>query len=59
MLKRIFSAMILTMVAAQLSGCAGAIIAGGAAAIGASSTEKGFATSINVFVSNFLVSHVF
>ena len=47
MLNRIFSAMILAMVAAQLSGCAGAILAGGAAAIGASSTEKGFATSIN------------
>jgi len=39
--------MILAIVAAQLSGCAGAILAGGAAAIGASSTEKGFATSIN------------
>ena len=47
MLNRIFSAMILAIVAAQLSGCAGAILAGGAAAIGASSTEKGFATSIN------------
>ena len=47
MLNRIFSAIILAIVAAQLSGCANAILAGGAAAIGASSTEKGFATSIN------------
>jgi len=47
MFNRIFSAIILTIVAVQLSGCAGAILAGGAAAIGASSSEKGFATSIN------------
>ena len=47
MFNRIFSAIILAIVTIQLSGCAGAIIAGGAAAIGASSTEKGFATSIN------------
>ena len=47
MFNRIFSAIILTIVAVQLSGCAGAILAGGAAAIGASSSEKGFATSIS------------
>ena len=47
MFNRIFSAIILTIIAVQLSGCAGAILAGGAAAIGASSSEKGFATSIN------------
>ena len=47
MFNRIFSAIILTVIAIQLSGCAGAILAGGAAAIGASSSEKGFATSIN------------
>ena len=47
MFNRIFSAIILTIVAVQLSGCAGAILAGGVAAIGASSSEKGFATSIN------------
>ena len=47
MVNRIFSAIILTIVAVQLSGCAGAILAGGVAAIGASSSEKGFATSIN------------
>ena len=47
MFNRIFSAIILTIVAVQLSGCAGAILAGGATAIGASSSEKGFATSIN------------
>jgi len=46
MLNRIFSAIIFAMLASQLSGCAGAIIGAGAAAIGASSTEKGFATSI-------------
>lgn len=46
MLNRIFSAIIFAMLAIQLSGCAGAIIGAGAAAIGASSTEKGFATSI-------------
>ena len=47
MFNRIFSAIVIITVTIQLSGCAGAIIAGGAAAIGASSTEKGFATSIN------------
>ena len=47
MFNRIFSAIILTIIAVQLSGCAGAILAGGAAAIGASSSEKGFATSIS------------
>ena len=46
MLYKIFSATVLAMFAFQLSGCAGAIIGAGAAAIGASSTEKGFATSI-------------
>ena len=47
MFNRIFSAIILTIIAVQLSGCASAILAGGVAAIGASSSEKGFATSIN------------
>ena len=47
MFNRIFSAIILAVFAIKLSGCASAIIAGGAAAIGASSSEKGFATSIN------------
>ena len=46
MLNKSFSAIILIIIAFQLSGCAGAIIGAGAAAIGASSTEKGFATSI-------------
>ena len=46
MLNKNFSAVIFFIIATQLSGCAGAIIGAGAAAIGASSTEKGFATSI-------------
>ena len=47
MFNRIFSAIILTIIAVQLSGCAGAILAGGVAAIGASGSEKGVATSIH------------
>ncbi len=47
MLNKFLSAIFFIILAIHLSGCAGAIIGAGAAAIGASSTEKGFATSIS------------
>ena len=46
MFNRFFSGIFIIITAIHLSGCAGAIIGAGAAAIGASSSEKGFATSI-------------
>ena len=46
MFNRFFSGIFIIITAIYLSGCAGAIIGAGAAAIGASSSEKGFATSI-------------
>ena len=46
MLNKFISAVTLILITINLSGCAGAIIGAGAAAIGASNTEKGFATSI-------------
>jgi len=45
--NRIFSSVLLIIATLQLTGCAGAILGAGVAAIGASSSEKGFATTIN------------